>query len=140
MSELRFINANQVKQYLTMPDAIAAMRLAFADLSSGSAMVPERQPVHTAGATHYLVMPAHYPSGNITMVKSVTRRPFARFSRVLNRTSSSEIITLILRSIPRNSESARIRNTFSDGLIFSHFCSYYHFVIKRILHTITQNP
>lgn len=72
MSEPQFISANQVKQKLTMPKAIDAMRLAYQDLSSGKAIVPDRTQLHTSSSTHYLVMPAHFPSGGITTVKSVS--------------------------------------------------------------------
>ena len=69
---MEFITVDQVREKLTMPEAIDAMRKAFADLSSGKAIVPDRLPLHTADPTHYLVMPAHFPSGGITTVKSVS--------------------------------------------------------------------
>ena len=72
MSEPKYIPASQVRLKLTMPKAIEAMRLAYMDLSSGKAIVPDRVQLHTTSATHYLVMPAHFPSGGITTVKSVS--------------------------------------------------------------------
>ncbi len=72
MSEPQYISANQVNQKLTMSKAIEAMRLAYQDLSSGTAIIPDRVQLHTSSATHYLVMPAHFPSGGITTVKSVS--------------------------------------------------------------------
>ncbi len=72
MDELRFISADEVREKLTMPKAIEAMRLAYHDLSSGKAIIPDRIPLHTGNATQYLVMPAHFPSGGITMIKCVS--------------------------------------------------------------------
>ena len=49
--------------------------MAFKDLSSGRAIIPDRTPLHTSDPTHYLVMPAYFPSGNLTTVKSVSLNP-----------------------------------------------------------------
>ena len=56
--QLRLLNADDVRQALPMPAAIAAMRVAFAEVAAGTAHIPLRVPVHTpAGVT--LFMPAY---------------------------------------------------------------------------------
>ena len=75
MDELRIISADEVRQKLTMTKAIEAMESAFRDLSSGQAIVPDRLPLHTEQSTEYLFMPAYYPSGGISTIKSVSINP-----------------------------------------------------------------
>ncbi|MEQ9425827.1 MAG: hypothetical protein RJQ09_15485 [Cyclobacteriaceae bacterium] len=71
MQDIRLITSDEVKEVLTMPKAIDAMRQAFMDLSSGEAQVPDRLPLHTS-QSDYLFMPAYYSSGGITTIKSVS--------------------------------------------------------------------
>jgi ornithine cyclodeaminase/alanine dehydrogenase-like protein (mu-crystallin family) len=69
---MRHISAKEVRENLSMAEAIVALEQAFQDLSSGKAIVPDRLPMHTDTASEYLFMPAYYPSGGITTIKSVS--------------------------------------------------------------------
>jgi ornithine cyclodeaminase len=64
--KLTLLNADAIRQALPMPRAVEAMKDAFAELSSGAAVVPQRLAVDVAeaGATS-LFMPAYLPSGGL---------------------------------------------------------------------------
>jgi ornithine cyclodeaminase/alanine dehydrogenase-like protein (mu-crystallin family) len=76
VSKLRILNADNVRQALPMNEAIAAMKLAFAQLSAGLADVPLRSQVHVAdqdGVT--LIMPAYLQDSRDLAVKIVSVYP-----------------------------------------------------------------
>jgi alanine dehydrogenase len=76
VSKLRILNADNVRQALPMNEAIAAMKLAFAQLSAGLADVPLRSQVHVAdqdGVT--LIMPAYLQDSRDLAVKIVSMYP-----------------------------------------------------------------
>lgn len=64
--KLLLLSADAIRQALPMPRAVEAMKDAFAELSSGTAVVPQRLAldVAEAGATS-LFMPAYLPSGGL---------------------------------------------------------------------------
>jgi len=76
MSQLRILTAVEVQQALPMADAIAAMKSAFAQLSSQQAVAPLRLPLPVLphqGTT--LVMPAYLPADEALAVKLVSVFP-----------------------------------------------------------------
>jgi ornithine cyclodeaminase len=84
--ELRILTAAEVKQALPMAEAIAAMKSAYAQLSSGQAVMPLR--AHMDIAPHQgttLVMPAYLPQDDALAVKVVSVFPqnVARGERVI---------------------------------------------------------
>jgi ornithine cyclodeaminase/alanine dehydrogenase-like protein (mu-crystallin family) len=70
---MRILTAADVAEALTMREAIAAMRSAFAQLSSGAAVVPARTATPTGGGVT-LTMPAYLPDGALS-VKVVSVNP-----------------------------------------------------------------
>jgi ornithine cyclodeaminase len=73
---VRFLSANEVRQALPMAEAIAGMKAAYAELSTGRAVAPLRAhlgiPEHN-GTT--LVMPAYLPGASALAVKIVSVFP-----------------------------------------------------------------
>ena len=67
--ELRILNAQDVRQALPMPEAIAAMREAFASLARGEAQSPQRlKPTvrsHLLGKSNYHGYAGMHKCGNI---------------------------------------------------------------------------
>ena len=74
MSEILILSEADVRRALPMPEAIAAMRPAFAALSSGDASVPVRTPVALPEGLA-LVMPAAWPDANLAGLKLATVHP-----------------------------------------------------------------
>jgi ornithine cyclodeaminase/alanine dehydrogenase-like protein (mu-crystallin family) len=73
---MRILSARDVRAAVGMPAAIAAMREAFAQLSSGAAQVPPRSVLTQAGREAVtLVMPAWLPRGEQLGVKVVSVVP-----------------------------------------------------------------
>jgi ornithine cyclodeaminase len=73
---MRILSASNVRAAIAMPAAIAGMRAAFAQLSSGAAQVPPRSALAQAGrAAVTLVMPAWLPAGGQLGVKLVSVMP-----------------------------------------------------------------
>jgi ornithine cyclodeaminase/alanine dehydrogenase-like protein (mu-crystallin family) len=73
---MRILSARDVRAAVTMPAAIAAMREAFAQLSSGAAQVPQRAVLTQTGRdATTLVMPAWLPQGGQLGVKLVSVVP-----------------------------------------------------------------
>jgi ornithine cyclodeaminase len=73
---MRILSARDVRRAITMPAAIASMREAFAQLSSGAAQVPQRLVLAQAARTAVtLVMPAWLPQGEQLGVKLVSVMP-----------------------------------------------------------------
>lgn len=68
---IRILSAADVQAALPMPDAIAAMRRAFSQVSAGRAVMPLRARLPTAGGLT-LVMPAYLPDGGDLAVKVVS--------------------------------------------------------------------
>ncbi|HEV2237622.1 MAG TPA: hypothetical protein VGR57_13255, partial [Ktedonobacterales bacterium] len=61
---MRILSASDVRAAVAMPAAIAGMREAFAQLSSGAAQVPQRSALAQLGRDAVtLVMPAWLPAG-----------------------------------------------------------------------------
>ena len=74
--KMRILSANDVRQALPMAEAIEGMKQAFAQLSTGKAVVPLRGRVDVApqqGTT--LVMPAYLSQSNDLAVKVVSVFP-----------------------------------------------------------------
>ena len=73
MSAIRVLSANDLRRLVSMPDAIGLMRNAFAELSSGKAIVPQRtnMEMHDENS-RALVMPAYSPGAKRYSVKVVT--------------------------------------------------------------------
>ncbi len=64
--KLTLLNADAIRQALPMPQAVTAMKDAFAELSSGAAVVPQRLALDVAEADGTsLIMPAYLPSGGL---------------------------------------------------------------------------
>lgn len=64
--KLLLLNADAIRKALPMPRAVEAMKDAFAELSSGAAVVPQRLAVDVAEAgAKSLFMPAYLPSGGL---------------------------------------------------------------------------
>jgi len=74
-SKLLFLSAADVDRALSMQAAIAAVREAFIDLSSGEAEVPVRTQIALAGDGSALFMPVHLPRQKQLGVKVVTVIP-----------------------------------------------------------------
>jgi ornithine cyclodeaminase len=73
---MRILSARDVRAAVTMPAAIAAMRTAFAQLSTGDAQVPQRLSLTQAARQAVtLVMPAWLPRGEQLGVKLVSVMP-----------------------------------------------------------------
>jgi len=72
--KLRILNAQDVRQALPMPEAIAAMRAAFIDLARGDAQAPQRLVINTQ-AGDSLFMPAYLPGGDALAQKIVSVFP-----------------------------------------------------------------
>lgn len=73
---MRILRANDVRAALAMPEAIACMRSAFAQMASGSAVLPERVAVRVAaqdGTT--LTMPGYLAQGDSLGLKVVSVFP-----------------------------------------------------------------
>jgi len=70
-----FLSAAEVERALAMPAAIAAVREAFIDLSTGKAEVPLRTPVSLPGDGAAFFMPVHLPSQGRIGLKVVTVVP-----------------------------------------------------------------
>ena len=68
---MRFLSADDVRRALPMRDCIELMRGAFAQLSSGRAVVPQRISVDTQRGTTF-VMPAYLPEHGDLAVKIVS--------------------------------------------------------------------
>ena len=64
--KLTLLTADDIRAALPMPEAVAAMKAAFAELSTGRATMPQRMavPVSPAGGT-LLVKPAHLQDGGL---------------------------------------------------------------------------
>lgn len=73
---MRILTADDVRAAINVPQAIGLMREAFAELSAGRAVMPERAvvPVSAAGGTT-LVMPAYVPAGARLGLKVVSVFP-----------------------------------------------------------------
>lgn len=74
MTELRILSADDVRAALDMTAAIAAVRAAFVELSTGAAQVPLRLSLD-AGACTTLVMPAFLPASRDLATKVVSVAP-----------------------------------------------------------------
>ena len=73
MSELRVLSANDLRQVVTMSDAVGLMRSAFAELSSGDAIVPQRIVMEMLSEkSRAIVMPAYSPNRKRYSTKIVT--------------------------------------------------------------------
>ncbi len=72
--KLRILNAQDVRQALPMPEAIAAMREAFASLARGEAQSPQRLVIRTDAGTS-LFMPAYLPESRALAQKIVSVFP-----------------------------------------------------------------
>lgn len=73
---LLYLSADQVRRALPMPEAIAAMRRAFAQLSSGQVTLPVRQSLPaTEGRGDALVMACHSAVERLFSLKFVTTYP-----------------------------------------------------------------
>jgi ornithine cyclodeaminase len=70
-----FLSAAEVERALTMPAAIAAVREAFIELSTGNADVPLRTPVPLPGDGTALFMPVHLPNQGRLGLKVATVVP-----------------------------------------------------------------
>jgi len=70
-----FLSAAEVERALTMPAAIAAVRSAFVELSTGNAQVPLRTPVSLADDGTALFMPVYLPNQGRLGVKVATVVP-----------------------------------------------------------------
>ena len=76
---LRFLSADDVARALPMPEAIEAMKRAYARLSAGEAVVPPRLQFPLVDPPgHALVMPAYVPADGRLGVKIVTLVPANR--------------------------------------------------------------
>jgi ornithine cyclodeaminase/alanine dehydrogenase-like protein (mu-crystallin family) len=74
-STILFLSASDVDRALSMQSAIAGVRQAFIDLSSGEADVPLRTPIALADEGTALFMPVHLPRQKRLGVKVVTVVP-----------------------------------------------------------------
>jgi len=72
--KLRILSANDIRTALPMPEAIAAMREAFASLARGEAQTPQRLVIRTDAGTS-LFMPAYLPAGKALAQKIVSVFP-----------------------------------------------------------------
>ena len=76
MMAMRFLNADEVRQALPMPDAIHAMKRAYEQLSSGEAHVPLRSRIGLGDVEGVsLFMPAYLPQDQGLAVKIVSVFP-----------------------------------------------------------------
>ncbi len=74
MTTLRVLTADDVRAALPMPDAIEAMRVAFAELARGQAQSPQRLHITTEQGTA-LFMPAYLPQSQALAQKIVSVFP-----------------------------------------------------------------
>jgi alanine dehydrogenase len=74
MMDVRVLSADDIRSAISMAEAIEAVADGFAQLSSGSALVPLRTSLGSAGGTS-LFMPAYLPSSETTALKIVSVCP-----------------------------------------------------------------
>jgi ornithine cyclodeaminase/alanine dehydrogenase-like protein (mu-crystallin family) len=73
MSAIRVLSAKDLRRLVSMPDAIRLMRNAFAELSSGETIVPQRMNMEMRPEnSRALVMPAYSPRAKRYSIKVVT--------------------------------------------------------------------
>lgn len=73
--KVRLLSAAEVKKALPMADAIAALKGAYAQLSTGQAAMPLRSHMPVAGGGSTLVMPAYLPQQGAMAIKVVSVFP-----------------------------------------------------------------
>ena len=74
-NSIRFLSAKDVKQALSMQDAIAGMKSAYGQLSGGKAVMPLRSRVHTSESDVTLLMPAYLQDTDNFGIKIVSVFP-----------------------------------------------------------------
>jgi ornithine cyclodeaminase/alanine dehydrogenase-like protein (mu-crystallin family) len=73
MTRLRIVSAKDLRRAVKMPEAIKLMRNAFAELSSGAAIIPQRIVMEMQGdKSRSIIMPAYSPGKKRYSVKMVT--------------------------------------------------------------------